>query len=66
MKARVVENRAKVVEAEVEIPKAMSEAFRVGNLGVMDYYKLRNIQADTDMRESIGGTAPDEGKGRSK
>jgi uncharacterized protein YqfA (UPF0365 family) len=66
MKARVVENRAKVVEAEVEIPKAMAEAFRVGNLGVMDYYKFRNIQADTDMRESIGGTAPDEGKGRSK
>ncbi len=53
MKARVVEMRAKVVEAEAEIPRAISEAFRQGNLGIMDYYNLRNIQADTDMRKSI-------------
>jgi uncharacterized protein YqfA (UPF0365 family) len=54
MKALIHENRAKVVLAEAEIPKAMSEAFRAGNLGIMDYYRLRNIQADTDMRQSIG------------
>ncbi|MDF1667453.1 MAG: flotillin-like FloA family protein, partial [Planctomycetota bacterium] len=53
MKARVVENRAAVVLAEAEIPKAISEAFRNGQLGVIDYYKLRNIQADTKMRDSI-------------
>jgi uncharacterized protein YqfA (UPF0365 family) len=53
MKARVAEMRAKVVEAEAEIPKAISEAFRSGNLGVMDYYNLRNIQSDTDMRNTI-------------
>ncbi len=55
MQALVRENRAKVVLAEAEIPKAMAEAFRSGNLGVMDYYRLRNIQADTQMRENIGG-----------
>ncbi|MCK4541163.1 MAG: flotillin-like protein FloA [Spirochaetales bacterium] len=48
------ENRAKVVLAEVEIPKAIAEAFRSGNLGIMDYYRLKNIQADTSMRQSIG------------
>jgi uncharacterized protein YqfA (UPF0365 family) len=48
-------NRALVVLAEAEVPKAMAEAFRGGNLGVMDYYRFRNIQADTGMRESIGG-----------
>ena len=53
MKAEVAKMRAKVVEAEAEIPKAMAEAFRSGNLGIMDYYKLRNIQADTEMRTSI-------------
>ncbi|MDZ7763529.1 MAG: flotillin-like protein FloA [Melioribacteraceae bacterium] len=53
MKARVAEMQAKVVEAEAEIPKAISEAFRSGNLGVMDYYNLRNIQSDTDMRNTI-------------
>jgi uncharacterized protein YqfA (UPF0365 family) len=52
--AKVAENRALVVLAEAEIPKAMAEAFRNGNFGVMDYYKMRNIQADTSMRESIG------------
>ncbi len=53
MKAKAQEARAKVIEAEAEIPMAMAEAFRSGNLGVMDYYKLRNIQADTEMRDSI-------------
>jgi uncharacterized protein YqfA (UPF0365 family) len=53
MKAKSQEARAKVIEAEAEIPLAVAEAFRNGNLGVMDYYKLENIQADTEMRESI-------------
>lgn len=53
MVAKAQEARAKVIEAEAEIPRAIAEAFRSGNLGIMDYYKLRNIQADTDMRESI-------------
>lgn len=55
MKAKVQEMRAKVVEAEAEVPKAMADAFRKGRLGVMDYYNLKNIQADTTMREHIGG-----------
>lgn len=55
MKARTQEMRAKVVEAESEVPKAIAQAFREGKLGVMDYYNLRNIQADTQMREKIGG-----------
>jgi uncharacterized protein YqfA (UPF0365 family) len=54
MVARVEEMRARVVEAEAQVPLAISEAFRSGNLGVMDYYRLRNIQADTSMRDSIG------------
>ena len=53
MKAKAQEARAKVIEAEAEIPKAMAEAFRNGNLGIMDYYKMKNIQADTEMRDSI-------------
>lgn len=53
MKARIHEMRAKVVEAEAEIPLAMSEALRSGNLGIMDYMNYRNIQADTSMRDSI-------------
>jgi len=53
MKAKAQEARAKVIEAEAQIPLAMAEAFRNGNLGIMDYYKLRNIQADTEMRENI-------------
>jgi uncharacterized protein YqfA (UPF0365 family) len=53
MKALVHENRAKVVLAEAEVPKAMADAFRAGNLGIMDYYKMKNIQADTSMRDSI-------------
>jgi uncharacterized protein YqfA (UPF0365 family) len=55
MTARVAEMRARVVEAEAQVPLAMAEAFRSGNLGVMDYYRMRNIQADTGMRESIAG-----------
>lgn len=55
MKAKTQEMRAKVVEAEAEIPRAIAEAFRSGNLGIMDYYRLRNVQADTSMRESIAG-----------
>jgi uncharacterized protein YqfA (UPF0365 family) len=53
MVAKAQEARAKVIEAEVEIPLAMADAFRQGNLGIMDYYKFQNIQSDTDMRESI-------------
>lgn len=53
MKAKAQEARAKVIEAEAQVPLAMAEAFRNGNLGIMDYYKFKNIQADTDMRESI-------------
>jgi uncharacterized protein YqfA (UPF0365 family) len=53
MSARVQEMRARVVEAEAQIPMAMAEAFRSGHLGIMDYYRMRNVQADTNMRESI-------------
>lgn len=53
MKAKAQEARAKVIEAEAQIPLAIAEAFRSGNLGIMDYYKLRNIEADTNMRENI-------------
>jgi len=53
MRAQVVEMRARVVQAEAEIPKAISEAFRSGNLGIMDYYRMKNVMADTDMRDSI-------------
>jgi uncharacterized protein YqfA (UPF0365 family) len=51
--AKMEKNRAHLVEAEAEVPKAMAEAFRSGRLGILDYYKLKNVQADTDMRESI-------------
>ncbi len=53
MLAQVVEMRARVVEAEAEVPRAMAEAFREGNMGIMDYYRMKNITADTDMRDSI-------------
>ena len=56
MIAHVQENRAKVVQAEAEIPMAIAEAFRKGNLGITDYYNLRNVQADTEMRNAIAGT----------
>lgn len=57
MLARVQEMRARVVEAEAQVPLAIAEAFRRGNLGIMDYYRLRNIQADSLMRENIAGSA---------
>ena len=53
MKAKAQEARARVIEAEAELPLAMAEEFRSGNLGIMDYYKLKNIEADTTMRETI-------------
>jgi uncharacterized protein YqfA (UPF0365 family) len=56
MIAKAQEAKAKVIEAEVQIPMAMAEAFRSGNLGIMDYYRLKNIQADTQMRDSISKT----------
>jgi uncharacterized protein YqfA (UPF0365 family) len=56
-KAQTQAMRAKVVEAEAAIPLAIADAFKSGNLGVMDYYRLKNIQADTTMRDAIGGTA---------
>jgi uncharacterized protein YqfA (UPF0365 family) len=59
MIARVAEMRAKVVEAEAQIPMAMAEAFRSGNLGIMDYYNMKNVMADTNMREKIGGGGGD-------
>ncbi len=63
MKAKAEEARAKVIEAEVEIPLAMAEAFRSGHMGIMDYYKFRNIEADTTMRDSISkGTQRPRGK----
>jgi uncharacterized protein YqfA (UPF0365 family) len=64
MKAVSQEMRAKVILAEAEIPKAMAEAFREGNLGIMDYYRMKNIQADTDMRDSIA--KPESSQGKSK
>ncbi len=62
MKAKSQEMKAKVIEAEAQIPKAISEAFSMGNLGVMDYYRLKNIEADTDMRDSIAGSGKTGGK----
>jgi uncharacterized protein YqfA (UPF0365 family) len=53
MRAKAQEARAKVIEAEAEVPKAMADAFRSGNLGIMDYYRMKNIEADTNMRETI-------------
>lgn len=60
MRAKAQDARAKVIEAEAQVPLAMAEAFRSGNLGIMDYYKMQNIQADTEMRESIA--KPNSGK----
>lgn len=62
MKAKAQEMRAKVIEAEAEVPMAMSEAFRKGNLGIMDYYKMQNIKADTEMRDSIAKPAVEKEK----
>ena len=61
MKALAQEMRARVIEAEAEVPKAMAEAFRNGNLGVMDYYRMKNIEADTTMREAIARPAEKRG-----
>jgi len=56
MKALSEEMAARVKEAEAEIPRAIAEAFRSGNLGIMDYYRMSNIQSDTNMRQSISDT----------
>ena len=64
MVARVQEMRARVVEAEAQVPLAMAEAFRSGNMGIMDYYRMRNMQADTSMRETIAGPS-EHGPGKS-
>ncbi len=61
-RAKVEENRALVVLAEAEVPKAMADAFRSGNMGIMDYYRMKNIQADTSMRASISGETTGEQK----
>ncbi len=62
MKAKAQEARAKVIQEEAEIPKAISEAFRSGNLGIMDYYRMKNIQSDTSMREQISKPGTSKGK----
>ncbi len=62
MKAKAQEARAKVIEAEVEVPLAMAEAFRAGHMGIMDYYKFKNIEADTTMRDSIAKGTQQPGK----
>ncbi len=61
--AKIQENRALVVLAEAEVPKAMAEAFRAGNMGIMDYYRMKNIQSDTTMRERIAGDDKTDQKG---
>ncbi|HLV43880.1 MAG TPA: flotillin-like FloA family protein, partial [Aggregatilineales bacterium] len=63
MRARVQEMRAKVVEAEAQIPIAVAEALRSGRIGVLDWYNLRNIEADTAMRRQIGGAGGPEAGG---
>ena len=62
MKAKAQEAKAKVIEAEAEVPRAMAEAFRNGNLGIMDYYRMKNMIADTQMRESISAPKTDSSK----
>ena len=62
MKAKAQEARAKVIEAEALVPQAMAEAFRNGNLGIMDYYRMQNMQADTAMRENIAGAGEKKSK----
>ncbi len=56
MKAKVIDMQARVVEAEAQIPLAMAQAFKDGNMGIMDYYNMKNVMADTSMRSSIGGS----------
>lgn len=62
MIAKIEESRAKVVEAEAEVPRAIAAAFREGRLGILDYYRLRNVQADTEMRQAIAGTGARNGQ----
>ena len=62
-KAEIQKNKALVVLAEAEVPKAMADAFRKGNLGIMDYYKMKNVQADTSMRSAIAGDGSGKGEG---
>lgn len=62
MKAKAQEARAKVIEAEVQVPLAMADAFKAGNLGIMDYYRMKNIDADTSMRDSISKSGPSDKK----
>jgi uncharacterized protein YqfA (UPF0365 family) len=64
-KAKVYEMRAQVVQAEAQVPLAISEAFRSGHLGVMDYYNIKNVMADTSMREGIGSSMDPDGSGSS-
>ncbi|WMJ71668.1 flotillin-like protein FloA [Cytophagaceae bacterium ABcell3] len=66
MKAKAQEAKAKVIEEEAGIPKAMAEAFRSGNLGIMDYHKMRNVQADTEMRETIAGGGKEQKRSEKK
>ena len=66
MIARVAEMQAKVVEAEAQVPLAMAEAFRSGNLGIMDYYRIKNLAADTDMRSKIAGSDESSDSGKHK
>lgn len=66
MKAKAQEAKAKVIEAEAQVPLAMAEAFRQGNLGIMDYYKMKNIEADTAMRDSIGKPSGQDSNNQSK
>ena len=66
MIARVEEMQAKVVEAEAQVPLAMAEAFRSGNLGIMDYYRIKNLAADTDMRSKIAGDDESSDSGKPK
>ena len=66
MIARVEEMQAKVVEAEAQVPLAMAEAFRSGNLGIMDYYRIKNLAADTDMRSKIAGSDESSDSGKPK
>jgi uncharacterized protein YqfA (UPF0365 family) len=63
MRALEEEMRARVAEAKAEVPKAMAEAFRNGNLGIMDYYRMKNVISDTKMRDAISGEDDDDAKG---
>jgi uncharacterized protein YqfA (UPF0365 family) len=64
MSALVQERRAAVVEAEAEIPRAIADSFRSGHLGIMDYYRMKNIQADTQMREGLSKGGEKRAKGK--